>query len=76
MLRAIIPMDRSKVTGPLLLAVVVSLCSPSLAGRASCYADANTEKPDISELYVKNCARCHGKDGKGKAHQHGNREHR
>jgi mono/diheme cytochrome c family protein len=33
----------------------------------ACHAATRTEnQADVSDLYAKNCARCHGKDGKGK----------
>jgi len=61
MLRAIIPADPCQITGTLLLVVVVSMT------QGACYADTKAERPhDTSDLYAKNCARCHGKDGKGK----------
>jgi cytochrome c553 len=59
--------DPRRVKGTLFLAVVVSLCGFFVLGQTACYAGTKIEnQSDISELYMKNCARCHGKDGKGK----------
>ena len=57
---------------PLVIVVIVgvvgAIASPYIGHSASCFNDQGTPGKDVdsSALFIKNCASCHGKDGRAK----------